>query len=48
LKIIVGRETVLLETGDSLYFQADAGHEFHNIGTDTCEYFLVIDSSRLL
>lgn len=47
LKAVVGSEVVTLETGDSLYFQADATHSFTNAGTRDCTYFLVIDASRL-
>jgi mannose-6-phosphate isomerase-like protein (cupin superfamily)/DNA-binding XRE family transcriptional regulator len=43
----IGERTVTLETGDSLYFEADAEHAFTNVGQGTCEYFLVIDGSRL-
>lgn len=43
----VGERSMTLETGDSLYFEADAGHAFTNVGGDACEYFLVIDSARL-
>ena len=47
LKAVIGTEVVSLETGDSLYFQADANHSFTNVGRGDCVYFLVIDSSRL-
>lgn len=47
LAATIGGRTVTLETGDSLYFEADAGHAFANLGPGLCEYFLVIDSSRL-
>lgn len=43
----VGERSMTLETGDSLYFEADAGHAFTNVGSGACEYFLVIDSARL-
>lgn len=43
----VGDRSVCLETGDALYFEADATHAFTNVGRGACEYFLVIDSSRL-
>lgn len=43
----VGERSMTLETGDSLYFEADAGHAFTNVGGGACEYFLVIDSARL-
>ena len=47
LAVRVGDKSVTLEAGDSLYFEADAEHAFSNIGKSACEYFLIIDSSRL-
>ena len=47
LRAAVGDKIILLNIGDSLYFEADAGHSFTNIAPEPCEYFLVIDSSRL-
>jgi mannose-6-phosphate isomerase-like protein (cupin superfamily) len=47
LKAVIGDRTVMLAEGDSLYFQADASHTFSNPGRTPCEYFLVIDSSKL-
>jgi len=47
LKAVVGGRSNHLETGDSMYFEADAGHQFYNTGSAPCEYFLVIDPSRL-
>jgi transcriptional regulator with XRE-family HTH domain len=47
LRAVVGERVIAVGEGDSLYFEADAGHSFTNIGTGRCEYFLVIDSSRL-
>jgi transcriptional regulator with XRE-family HTH domain len=47
LEAHVGDRTVLLEEGDSLYFEADADHSFANVGSGDCQYFLVIDSSRI-
>jgi transcriptional regulator with XRE-family HTH domain len=43
----IGDRTVVLAEGDSLYFEASAGHTFTNVGSENCEYFLVIDSSGL-
>ena len=43
----VGDRSMTLETGDSLYFEADAEHSFTNAGSGPCEYFLVIDSAKL-
>jgi transcriptional regulator with XRE-family HTH domain len=47
LGVRIGDKSVTLEAGDSLYFEADALHAFANIGRSSCEYFLIIDSSRL-
>jgi transcriptional regulator with XRE-family HTH domain len=47
LSATIGDRAVILAEGDSLYFEADAGHTFTNIGPGECEYFLVIDSSGL-
>jgi transcriptional regulator with XRE-family HTH domain len=47
LRAVIGERAVIMEVGDSLYFEADAGHAFTNVGTDPCEYFLVIDPSRV-
>jgi transcriptional regulator with XRE-family HTH domain/mannose-6-phosphate isomerase-like protein (cupin superfamily) len=43
----IGDSSMALQQGDSLYFEADAGHAFTNAGSDVCEYFLVIDGSKL-
>ena len=47
LSATIGDRTIVLAEGDSLYFEASAGHTFTNLGTESCEYFLVIDSSGL-
>jgi transcriptional regulator with XRE-family HTH domain len=47
LSAVIGDRTLIIAEGDSLYFEADAGHSFTNIGTGPCEYFLVIDASGL-
>lgn len=47
LRATVGEQAIVVEEGDSLYFEADAGHAFANIGPDPCQYFLVIDASRM-
>lgn len=43
----IGDQRVTLNQGDSLYFQADADHSFLNLGKTQCEYFLVIDTSKV-
>jgi transcriptional regulator with XRE-family HTH domain len=47
LKAVIGDRSTLLSEGDSLYFQADANHAFINPDSTLCEYFLIIDSSKL-
>ena len=47
LKATIGDRTAVVEAGDSLYFEADADHTFTNVGAGPCDYFLVIDASRL-
>jgi transcriptional regulator with XRE-family HTH domain len=47
LKAVIGERSAVLSEGDSLYFQADANHAFINLGSTPCEYFLIIDSSKL-
>ena len=46
LRAVVGDTEVLLEAGDSLFFDAKVPHAFGNPGGEPCEYLLVIDSSR--
>lgn len=38
-------EIVTLSADDSIFFQADVPHEFRNVGSEVCHYFLVIASS---
>jgi transcriptional regulator with XRE-family HTH domain len=47
LSAAIGERSIILAEGDSLYFEADAGHSFTNIGSGPCEYFLVIDPSGI-
>lgn len=47
MRVAIGEERVTLNQGDSLYFQADADHSFLNLGKTPCEYFLVIDTSKV-
>ncbi|MEF7614407.1 XRE family transcriptional regulator [Aquincola sp. MAHUQ-54] len=47
LEASVGQATHRLEAGDAIFFQAAATHQFFNPGQGDCQYFLVIDSSRL-
>lgn len=45
LRAVLGGTEVLLEAGDSLFFDAKVPHAFGNPGAEPCEYLLVIDSS---
>jgi transcriptional regulator with XRE-family HTH domain len=47
LRAVIGDRAFVVEEGDSLYFEADAGHAFTNLGVEACQYFLVIDATRL-
>lgn len=47
MRVSIGDQQVTLDQGDSLFFQADADHSFLNLGKGQCEYFLVIDASKL-
>lgn len=47
MRVKIGDQRVTLNQGDSLYFQADADHSFLNLGKTQCEYFLVIDTSKV-
>jgi len=47
MRVSIGDERVTLNQADSLYFQADASHSFLNLGKTPCEYFLVIDTSKV-
>ncbi|WP_269432677.1 cupin domain-containing protein [Effusibacillus lacus] len=33
-----------MQSGDSMYFEADCPHQFRNNGDSECRYYLVIDS----
>ncbi|MFA6386099.1 MAG: helix-turn-helix domain-containing protein [Candidatus Paceibacterota bacterium] len=47
MRVTIGEQSVTLNQADSLYFQADATHSFLNLGKTPCEYFLVIDTSKV-
>lgn len=47
MRVTIGSERVILNQADSLYFQADTDHSFLNLGKTPCEYFLVIDTSKV-
>ena len=43
LRVVVGVEPHLLETGDAFYFRADVLHRFENAGPGACSYLAVLD-----
>jgi transcriptional regulator with XRE-family HTH domain len=47
LKVTLDREDHVLETGDFLFYRGDLNHTFENLTNSVCEYFIVIDSTRL-
>jgi transcriptional regulator with XRE-family HTH domain len=46
LQVSLGDRVYLLDAGDSLYFDADLTHHFANVGSEPCQYYLVIDSHQ--
>jgi len=47
LKVMLEEDEYVLEAGDFLFYQADRRHSFENLTGRICEYFIVIDSTRL-
>jgi transcriptional regulator with XRE-family HTH domain len=47
LKVTLDNEEYTLSPGDFLFYQADLSHGFENVSNSVCEYFIVIDSTRL-
>jgi transcriptional regulator with XRE-family HTH domain len=47
LRAVIGDEQVVMNEGDSLYFQADVDHAFTNVGKGECQYFLIIDTAKV-
>lgn len=47
LKVTLDGEVHVLEAGDFLFYRGDLSHMFENLAGTTCEYFIVIDSTRL-
>jgi transcriptional regulator with XRE-family HTH domain len=47
LKVSLDGEEHTLNSGDFLFYQADRSHTFENLSNSVCEYFIVIDSTRL-
>ena len=48
LRVILEHDEYLLETGDSLYFEANVSHQFLNAGAEECHYYLVRDSNTYI
>ncbi len=47
LRVTLGDEEYDLKTGDFLLYQGDRSHTFENLGNSSCEYFIIVDSTRL-
>jgi len=47
LKVTLDETEYTLETGDFLFYRGDLSHSFENLSNTACEYFIVIDSTRL-
>lgn len=47
LKVTLDQEAYVLGVGDFLFYQGDLSHTFENLSNVVCEYFIVIDSTRL-
>ena len=47
LKVTLDGDEHVLESGDFLFYRGDQNHTFENLANSACEYFIVIDSTRL-
>ena len=47
LKVSLDGTDHVVEAGDFLLYRGDMSHSFENLSNTTCEYFIVIDSTRL-
>ena len=47
LKVTLADDEYVLEAGDFLFYRGDLNHTFENLANTVCEYFIVIDSTRL-
>lgn len=47
LKVSLDGTDYVLKAGDFLFYQGDLDHTFENLSGTVCEYFIVIDSTRL-
>ena len=46
LQATLGEDEYTLDAGDAIYFEAHVPHAFTAVGSDSCEYFLIINSQR--
>lgn len=47
LRVTLADESHDLEPGDFLFYRANLNHAFETLGDEPCEFFIVIDSTRL-
>lgn len=47
LKVTLAGVEHILDEGHLLFYQGDLDHSFENLSDDTCEYLIVIDSTRV-
>jgi transcriptional regulator with XRE-family HTH domain len=47
LKVTLDGTPHVVEPGGFLFYRGDMSHSFENLGSTVCEYFIVIDSTRL-
>ena len=47
LKVTLDGKPHIVEAGDFLFYRGDLHHSFENLGGTACEYFIVIDSTKL-
>jgi transcriptional regulator with XRE-family HTH domain len=45
IAVVVGEKRFEVPAGSSLFYHGDTRHEFHNIGSETAEFFIVIDEN---
>lgn len=47
LEIHLENDIYILNSGDSIYYQANLKHRFINPNAEVCSYFLIIDSTKI-
>lgn len=47
LKVTLNGDVHIVTEGEFLFYRGDLNHIFENLGSTVCEYFIVIDSTRL-